>query len=323
MSKRYAWAIAVVALACSTAGHAQQSYPVRPVRLLVNVQPGGAADYIARVMGQKLGDVLGQVFVIDNRTGGSGMAAAVYVSKAAADGHTLLLASVGTHGIRPSMYKKLPFDPINEHTPIGLYGSMPLILVVNAQLPVKSVAELVALSQSRPGGMSFASGGTGGAPHLLGELFKMVTGAKIEHIPYKGSAPAAADLAGGQIQMAFDAVAPQLPHLKSGRTRVLAVTTPTRMAIAPDAPTMIELGYPQINGSVWYGLAAPTGTPRAIIQRLNAESNRLLATQEIKDRFSSVGIDAAGGTPEQFGTFIKDEIAKWGTVVKAAGIIPE
>lgn len=323
MIKRYAVTIAVVALGCSMACNAQQNYPVRPVRLLVNVQPGGAADYIARVMGQRLGDVLGQVFVVDNRTGGSGMAAAVFVAKAASDGYTLMLASVGTHGIRPSMYKKLPFEPVKDFAPIGLYGSMPLILVVNAQLPVKTVAELIALSQLRPGGMSFASGGAGGAPHLLGELFKMVTGANIEHIPYKGSAPAAADLAGGQVQLAFDAVAPQLPHLKSGRTRVLAVTTPMRMAIAPDAPTMIELGFSQINGSVWYGLTAPAGTPRAIIQRLNVESNRLLAAQEIKDRLASVGIDAAGGTPEQFGTFIKEEIAKWGSVVKAAGIIPE
>ena len=324
MSKRYAPVIVAAALACSFTGHAQQNYPVRPVRVLVNVQPGGAADFIARVMAQKLGETFNQNFVVDNRTGGGGIVAVVHVAKATPDGYTALLASVGTHGIRPHMYTKLPFDPVMDFAPVGLYASMPLIMVVNAQLPVKSVADLIALAQAKPGGISFASGGTGGAPHLVGELFKIVTGARIEHIPYKGSAPAAADLAGGQVQMAFDAIAPQLPHLKSGRTRVLAVTTPARLPIAPDAPTMIELGYPQVTGSVWYGLVVPAGTPKTVIARLNAESNRILATQEVKDRMAGVGIDAAGGgTPEEFGIFIREEIAKWGPVVKAAGIIPE
>jgi len=323
MKKHCAGFAVLAAMVCVTAGHAQQNYPVRPVRLLVNVQPGGAADFIARVMGQKLGDTFNQIFVVDNRLGGAGMNAIVQVAKAAPDGYTLLLASVGTHGIRPHLYKKLPFDPIRDFAPVGMYGSMPLVMLVNAQLPVKTVAELVTLSQSRPGGLSFASGGTGGAPHLLGELFKMVTGAKLVHIPYKGSAPAATDLAAGQVQVSFDAVLPQMPHLRAGRTRILAVTTPARMPIAPDAPTMAELGYPQINGSVWYGLVVPAGTPRAIIQKLNVESNRILAMQDVKDRMGGVGIDAMGSTPEQFGTFVKEEIVKWGPVARAAGIIPE
>jgi len=245
------------------------------------------------------------------------------VAKAAPDGHTALLASITTHGIGPHMYKQLPFDPVKDFAPVGLYASMPLIVVINAQLPVKSVADLIALAQSKPGSVNFASGGVGGAPHLVGELFKLISGAPIQHIVYKGSAPAAAELAGGQVQVMFDAIAPQLPHLKSGRSRIIAVINTTRLPIAPEAPTMIELGMPKIAGSVWYGLVVPTGTPKAIINRLNAESNRILAMPEIKERMAGVGIETTGGSPEEFAKFIHDEIAKWGPVVKAAGIQPE
>lgn len=315
--------VAMSALAWSAAACAQQNYPSRPVRVIVTVQPGGAADFIARVVAQKLGEALGQVFVVDNRSGRGAVIGAEPVAKAAPDGHTALLASITTHGIGPHMYAALPFDPVKDFAPVGLYASMPLIVVVNAQLPVKSVADLIALAQAKPGGVNFASGGIGGAPHLVGELFKIVTGAPIQHIVYKGSAPAAADLAGGQVQLMFDAIAPQLPHLKSGRTRVIAVISAARLSIAPEAPTMIELGYPKIAGSVWYGLVVPAGTPKTIITRLNIESNRILSLPEVKDRMAAVGIDANGGTPEEFAKFIGDEIAKWGPIVKAAGIKPE
>lgn len=314
---------ALFALAYHCAGHAQQNYPTHPVRMIVTVQPGGAADFIARVMAQKLGDALGQAFVVDNRSSRGAVISAEPVAKASPDGYTALLASIATHGIGPHMYAKLPFDPIKDFAPVGLYANMPLILVVNSQLPVKSVADLIALARAKPGSVNFASGGTGGAPHLVGELFKLVTGVPIEHVPYKGSAPAAADVAGGQVQMMFDAIAPQLPHLKSGRTRVLAVVSPARLPIAPEAPTMAEAGYPQVAGSVWYGLVVTAGTPKTVIQRLNAESNRILATQEVKDRMAAVGIDVIGDTPEEFAIFIRNEIAKWGPVVKAAGIHPE
>ncbi len=310
-------------LGFSTATVAQEKYPTRPVRVIVTVQPGGAADFIARVVGQKLGETLGQVFVVDNRSGRGAVIGAEPVAKAAPDGYTALLASITTHGIGPHMYKQLPFDPVKDFAPVGLYASMPLIVVINAQLPVKSVPELIALAQAKPGSVNFASGGIGGAPHLVGELFKIVTGAPIQHIVYKGSAPAAAELAGGQVQVMFDAIAPQLPHLKSGRSRIIAVINATRLPIAPDAPTMIELGMPKIAGSVWYGLVVPAGTPKAIITKLNVESNRILATQDVKDRMSAVGIDTTGGSPEDFARFIREEIAKWGPVVKAAGIQPE
>lgn len=310
-------------LLCGTAAQAQQNYPARPVRIVVLVQPGGAADLVARLVGQKLAESLGQPFIVDNRSSQGAVLGADPVAKATPDGHTALLASIASHGIGPHMYVKLPFDPVKDFAAVGLYASMPLILVVNAQLPVKSVADLIALAQSKTGNVNFGSGGVGGAPHLVGELFKLVTGAPIQHIAYKGSAPAAADLAGGQIQMQFDAILPQLPHLKTGRTRVLAVLSNKRLPIAPDAPTMTEIGLPKVTGSVWYGLVLPAQTPKAVINRLNAESNRALALPEIKDRLSAMGIDTASGTPEDFARFIREEIARWGPVVKAAGIQPE
>ena len=275
-------------------------------------------------MAQKLGAAFNQVFVVDNRAGGGSIAGVQQVAKANPDGHTALIASVNSHGIWPNTYARLPFEPVRDFMPVALYANMPLVMLVNAQLPVKSVAELIALAQSRAGGISFASGGHASAPHLMGELFKIETGARIEHIPYKGSGPAAADLAGGQVQLAFDAVAPQLPYIKSGRTRVLGVASPARLAVVPDAPTMSELGYPKVVGSVWYGLMVPAGTPRIIVDRLNSESNRILATEEVRERMAAVSIDAAGGGgPGDFGNFIRAEIAKWGPVVRRAGIVTE
>lgn len=296
-----------------------QNYPVRPVRLIVTVPPGGAADLVARVMAQKLGDAFGQTLVVDNRAGGGGQIAAETVAKAQPDGYTVLLGSITTHGIGPHMYSKLPYDPVKDFAPVCLYATMPMIMVANAQLPVKNVGELIALAKSKPNSISFASSGSGGAPHLVGELFKSVTGAPIQHVPYKGSAPGAADVAGGQVQLMFDALAPHLPHLKSGRTKVLAAISPARLPVAPDAPTMTELGYPKVAASIWYGLMAPAATPRAIVMRLNGESNRILAMADVKERLGGAGIDTAGGSPEDFAKFIRDEMAKWGPVVKASG----
>lgn len=298
---------------------AQTDFPARPVRLIVTVPPGGAADLVGRVMGQKLGDALGQTFVIDNRGGGGGQIAADTVAKAQPDGYTTLLASITTHGIGPHMYVKLPYDPVRDFAPVCLYATMPMIMVANAQVAVKSVTELVALARAKPNSISFASSGSGGAPHLVGELFKGVTGIPIQHVPYKGSAPAAADVAAGQVQLMFDAIAPQLPHIKSGRTRVLAVISPQRLPVAPEAPTMIELGYPKVAATIWYGMMAPAGTPAAVIDRLNAEANKALKMQDVRERLAAAGIDTAGGSPQDFARFVRDELAKWGPVVKASG----
>ncbi|NBR27862.1 MAG: tripartite tricarboxylate transporter substrate binding protein [Betaproteobacteria bacterium] len=318
MKKRSAVVLSAVMAVAAVPAFAQ-NYPVRPVRLIVTVPPGGAADLVARVMAQKLGDALGQTFVVDNRAGGGGQIAADTVAKAAPDGYTTLLASITTHGIGPHIYAKLPYDPVKDFAPVCLYATMPMIVVANAQLPVKNVPELIALAKAKPNSISFASSGSGGAPHLVGELFKNVTGAQIQHVPYKGSAPGAADVAGGQVQLMFDAIAPHLPHLKSGRTKVLAAISPARLPIAPDAPTMTELGFGKVAASIWYGMLVPAGTPKALIAKLNAESNKALALSDVKERLSGAGIDTAGGSPDDYAKFIRDELAKWGPVVKASG----
>ena len=307
------------ALPCA-ASHAQQNYPTRPVRLIVTVPPGGAADLVARVMAQKLGDAFAQTFVVDNRGGGGGQIAAELAAKAAPDGYTLLQPSITTHGIGPHVYEKLLFDPVKDFSPIALYATMPMIIAVNAQVPVKSIKDMIALSKAKPGAYAFGSSGSGGAPHLVGELFKGATGANLQHVPYKGSGPAATDVAGGQVAFSFDAIAPHMPHIKSGRTRVLAAISPARLALFPDVPTMKEMGYPQVAASIWYGMMAPAGVAKPLVARLNAETNKVLGLQDVKDRMAGAGIDAAAAnTPEDFAKFIRDELAKWGPVVKAAG----
>ncbi len=320
MNKRFVRIPALIALACSFAVNAQQGYPNRPVRVVVFVPAGGGADLLARVMGQKLGEALGQIVVVDNRAGMGGVVGTSLVAKAAPDGYTLLQGGITTHGIGPHIYTNLPYDPLKDFAPIVLSATLPIFLVVNTQVPVKSVSELVALAKAKPDGISFASPGTGSAPHLVGELFKIVTGIPSPHIPYKGSGTGAPALASGEVQFMFDAIAGHLPFIKLGRVRALAVTSPTRLAAFPDIPTMKELGYPRVDGTVWYGLMAPAGTPKPIIQKLNAESRRVLAMQEVKDKLTLAGIDTAGGTPEEFGKFIRAEFDKWGPVVKAAGV---
>lgn len=299
---------------------AQQPYPTRPIRLIVTVPPGGAADLVARVMAQKLGDAMAQTVVVDNRGGGGGQIAAELAAKSAPDGYTLLQPSITTHGIGPHVYPKLLFDPLKDFTPIALYATMPMIIVANAQVPVKSIKDMIALAKAKPGEFGFASSGNGGAPHLVGELFKSATGINLRHIPYKGSGPAAVDVAGGQVAFAFDAIAPHQPHIKAGRTRALAAISPARLAMFPELPTLKEIGYPQVAASIWYGLMAPAGLPKPLLAKLNGEVNRALALADVKERMAGAGIDAAApNTPEDFAKFIRDELAKWGPVVKAAG----
>ncbi len=310
----------VVALACALTANAQQNYPVRPLRVVVFIPAGGAADFLARVTAQKLGDALGQTVVVDNRPGSGGVIGANVVAKAAPDGYTLLQAGITTHGIGPHVYTSLPYDPLKDFTPVILTGTMPVFMMSNAQVPVKSVSEVIALAKARPGGISFGSPGTGSAPHLVGELFKIVTSLPSQHIPYKGSGGGAPALAAGEVPVFFDAVAGHMAFIKSGRVRALAVTSAARVAAFPDIPTMKEAGFARIDGLVWYGLLAPAGTPKPIIARLNVETNRALASQDAKDRLLAVSIETAGGTPEEFGRFIRAELDKWGPVVKAAGV---
>ena len=322
MNRRFVWLAASMALACSFSAYAQQAYPNRPVRVVVFVPAGGGADLLARVMGQKLGEVLGQTVVVDNRAGMGGVIATSLVAKAAPDGYTLLQGGITTHGIGPHVYANLPYDPEKDFAPIILSATLPIFLVVNAQLPVKSVSELIALAKAKPDSISFASPGTGSAPHLVGELFKIVTGIPSVHVPYKGSGTAAPDLAAGHVQFMFDAIAGHQPFIQTGRVRALAVTSSARLSTFPDVPTMKELGYPRVDGTVWYGLLAPARTPKSIITKLNAESMRVLAMPDVKEKLTRAGIDAAGGSPEDFGKFIHAEFDKWGPVVKAAGVKP-
>jgi tripartite-type tricarboxylate transporter receptor subunit TctC len=305
---------------CSTA-FAQSDFPSRPIRLVVTVPPGGAADFIARLVGGKLADSLGQPVVVENKAGASGTIAADAVAKAPADGYTLLQNSITTHGIGPHLFDKLPYDPVKDFAPVSGLALLPLIMAVNAELPVRDVKELVAYAKTHS--VNFASSGNGGAPHMAGELFKSVTGAPIVHVPYKGSGPAVSDLVGGRVQIMFDAAPSLIAHVRSGKLRVLAAASTERNRLLPDVPTFAELGYPQVNVSLWYGLLAPAGTPRAVVEKLNRAVGQVLDTKEVAERLQAQGAEPMRGTPEAFATFMQKEMAKWAPVVKAANVKAE
>jgi tripartite-type tricarboxylate transporter receptor subunit TctC len=297
---------------------AQSDYPNRPIRLIVTVPPGGAADFIARLVGGKLSESLGQPVLIENRGGAGGTIAADTVAKAAPDGYTLLQNSITTHGVGPHLYAKLPYDPVRDFAPITGLALLPLIMAVNAELPSRSVEELIAFSKNNS--LNFASSGNGGAPHMAAELFKSVTGAPITHVPYKGSGPAVADLVGGRVQIMFDAAPSLLQHVRSGKLRVLAAASPQRNRLLPEVPTFAELGHPKVAVSLWYGLLAPAGTLRAAIERLNRETVKALETADVRERLQAQGAEPMPGSPEGFASFMQEEMAKWAPVVKQAGV---
>ena len=312
--------LAVLLFACSAA-FAQGDYPTHPLRLVVTVPPGGAADFIARLVGGKLGDALGQPVVVENKAGASGTIAADAVAKAPADGYTLLQNSITTHGVGPHLFEKLPYDPVRDFAPVSGLALLPLIMAVNAELPVRDVKELVAYAKTHS--VNFASSGNGGAPHMAAELFKSVTGAPIVHVPYKGSGPAVADLVGGRVQIMFDAAPSLIAHVRSGKLRVLAAASTERNPLLPDVPTFAELGYPKVNVSLWYGLLAPAGTPRPIIERLNRTVGQILESKDVVERLQAQGGEPMRGSPEAFGQFMREEMAKWAPIVRQAGIKPE
>ncbi|HWI36722.1 MAG TPA: tripartite tricarboxylate transporter substrate binding protein [Burkholderiales bacterium] len=305
---------------CSSA-FAQYDFPSRPIRLVVTVPPGGAADFIARLVGGKLSDSLGQPVVVENKAGASGTIAADAVAKAPADGYTLLQNSITTHGIGPHLFAHLPYDPVKDFAPVSGLALLPLIMAVNADLPAKDVKELIAYAKTHS--VNFASSGNGGAPHMAAELFKSVTGAPIVHVPYKGSGPAVSDLVGGRVQIMFDAAPSLIAHVRSGKLRVLAAASTERNRLLPDVPTFAELGYPQVNVSLWYGLLAPAGTPRPVVEKLNRAVGQVLDTREVTERLQAQGAEPMRGTPEAFATFMQKEMAKWAPVVKAANIKAE
>ena len=295
-----------------------QSYPNRPIRLVVPFPPGGPTDILGRAIGAKLGELLGQPVIIDNRGGAGGGIGADNVAKSAPDGYSLLLGTTGTHTINPNLYSKLPYDPIKDFVPISLVVKYLNILVVNPNVPVTTVAELIALAKQKPGQITFGSAGNGSSNHLTAEMLATMTGVKMQHIPYKGSGPALNDVIAGQITFMFDQYSTVGPNIKAGKLRAIGIATKQRHPLLPDVPTIAET-VPGFEVSPWYGLFAPAGTPRDIINRLNADLVRVMNSAEIHERMTTLGWDPVTNTPEEFTAQIKSELAIWADVVKKSG----
>jgi tripartite-type tricarboxylate transporter receptor subunit TctC len=313
------WLIALtIAGTCAMAF--AQSYPAKPIKLMVPYPPGGGADLLARALGQKLGEALGQPIVVENRPGANGIIGTDAVAKATPDGYTLLLGNVGPNAINQALYSKLPYDCVKDFAPIGEMATTAHILVVHPSVAAHSVQELITLAKASPGKLTYASTGIGGSPHLAGELFDLMAGVKIYHVPYKGAAPANSDLIGGQVSMSFNTLPPLLPQVRAGKLRALAVTTAKRASTMPELPTIAESGVPGYDVSTWYGLLAPAGTPRDIVMRLNTELNKLLQSPGVKSQLAVKGFDVETSTPEEFAGLIASEVTKWTRVVKAANV---
>jgi tripartite-type tricarboxylate transporter receptor subunit TctC len=299
---------------------AQTPYPSKPIRLIVPFTPGGSTDILARSIGQELTKAWGQSVIIDNVPGAGGSIGADKVAKAPADGYTLLMGHIGTLAVNPSLYPKLPYNPVKDFAPVAWVARVPNILVVNSAVPVKSVQDLVAYAKSKPGQLSYGSGGNGSAANLATEYFKMQTGTAIVHIPYRGTAPAVTDLIGGQIQLVFTGAPAVLGHIKSGQLHALAVSSPKRLDAMPDLPTVAESGYKNFEADQWYGVVAPAGTPKDIVQKLNAQINVALNSPELKKRLSAEGAIATPESPEAFGKLIANEIARWQPVISSGRV---
>ena len=296
-----------------------QAYPTKPIRYIVPFAPGGMTDILGRIVGQKLFEAWGQQVIVDNRAGAAGGIGAEIAAKAPPDGYTILGGTISSHAINVSLYSRLPYDPVKDFAPITLYVSLPNMLVVHPSLPVNSVRDLIALAKSKPKQLTFASAGNGTSQHLSGELFNVMAGVELVHVPYKGSSPGLADLVGGQVMMFFDNITTSLPLAKSGKIRAIAVTTARRASVAPELPTIAESGLAGYDVSSWQGVFAPAGTPRPIVAKLNAQIVKILAMPDVRERLTSLGADPVGNTPEQFAAYVKAEIAKWAPIVKATG----
>ena len=322
MSVSWLKTLFAILVALATVGaHAQAgAYPNRPIKLIVTVPPGGAADFIARLLASKLSASMGQPVVVENKAGASGSLASDFVAKSAPDGYTLLQSSITTHGIGPHLMAKLPYDPVASFAPVTMLASLPLIMTVNADVKAATLPEFVALAKAQPGKLAFASSGNGGAPHMAGELLKIAASLDMIHAPYRGSGPAVADLVGGQVQVMFDGAPSLVQHITSGKIRPLAAASPKRNPLLPNLPTFAELGLPAVNVALWYGLMAPAGTPPDIIARINREVNQALKSPDVLERFAAQGTEPLGGSPEQAAAYVKQELDRWGPVVKRAGI---
>ncbi len=315
-SSRHSVALAALLLA---GGAQAQSYPVKPVRMVVAYPAGGSIDIVARLVGQKLAEGFGQQFVIENRAGASGNIGTDYVAKAAPDGYTLLMGSAAALASNVNLYAKLPFDPLRDFAPVILIVNQPNVLVLHPSVPAKTVKEFIALARSRPGKLNYGTSGTGSSQHMSGELFIMMTGINMVHVPYKGGAPALNDLVGGQVDLMFETVPTAMQFVHAGRLRALAVTSLRRSSMMPDVPTVEEAGLPGYELRGWIGLLAPAGTPKEIVARLHGEALKAIGG-DVRKRLTELGLDVAGGTPEQFMAFMREDIAKYAKLVKASGM---
>jgi tripartite-type tricarboxylate transporter receptor subunit TctC len=308
-------------LACAVSQAAlAQAWPAKPIRLVVPFPPGGINDVLARIVSQKLTENLGQGVLIDNRPGAGGTIGSNMVAKAAPDGYTLLFGATSTVAISPNLYAGIPYDPVKDFEPIVHIASVASILVVNPSVPANSVRELLDLARARPGQLNFGSAGSGASQHLGGELLKSLGHVSMVHVPYKGGSAAMTDLVAGQINLMVEPIPTALPNIKAGRIRALAVSTPQRAPAVPELPTIAESGLPGYDLTIWFGLLAPAGTPREVIGRINAETLKILRSGDMNERLAAQGADPAGGRPEEFAALIRRELARWGEVVKAAGV---
>jgi tripartite-type tricarboxylate transporter receptor subunit TctC len=313
-------ALAAVALAGGAFAQTPSNWPTKPIRLVVPFTPGGSTDILARSIGKELQDAWGQPVVIDNVPGAGGSIGADKVAKAPADGYTLLMGHIGTLAVNPSLYPNLPYDPIKSFAPVAWVARVPNVLVVHPSVPARTVQELVALAKAKPGQLAYGSGGNGSAANLATEYFKLRTGTSLLHIPYRGTAPATADLMGGQIQVLFTGAPAVLGQIRAGQLRALAVSSPKRLDALPDVPTVAESGYKDFEADQWYGVVAPAGTPRDVIAKLNAQINLSLNSPALKARLNNEGAVAVPATPEAFGAHIAREIARWQPVIKSGRV---
>ena len=300
-----------------------QTYPTKPIRIIVPFPAGGGADLWARVIGQKLGEAWGQNVIVDNRAGASGMIGTELVGKAAPDGDTLLLGTTGTHATNPVVFRKLSYDPVKDFVPITNFVDTPFMLVVHPSVVVKSLQELIGFAKARPGQLTYASFGNGSSAHLAGELFKSMARIDVLHVPYKGGAPAVSDLIGGQVSMMFNSLPAVVPQVKAGRLRGIAIASLQRANAAAEVPTFAEAGLPGVEAGSWYGVFAPARTPAAVVAKLHSGIAAVLKLPDVQQRLTAEGAVAIGNSPEQFAAQIKGDIAKWGKVVQESGLQTE
>ena len=318
----YTIAAAALAFACA-ASAAAQTYPTKPVRLIIPFSAGGGTDIFARLIGRKLQENMGQSFVPDNRAGASGIIGCELVARAAPDGYTLLMGTTGTHTTNPAVYAKLPYDPLKDFEPVSLVAESPFVLLVHPSLPAKTVKELIAFARTRPGQLTYGSSGIGSSSHLGFELFNMMAGIKGVHVPYKGLPPAMSDTASGQLVMTWNSITASAEFIKSGRVRALGIGSKKRSALMPQIPTISEAGLPGYELGSWYGLFAPAGTPQSIVRRLHSEIVKAINDPALKQQFSALSAEAVGSTPEEFREVLRKDIVKWAKVARAAKVQPQ